>query len=60
MSTKRSVDRLAVAREKDRSAATQENDRSAATHKNDRSGLCVFTFPREPSSVSHLQSTLPN
>jgi len=58
MSTKRSVDRLAVAREKDRSAATQENDRfavthkvdrCAVTHKKDRSGLCAFTFPREPS-----------
>ncbi len=60
MSTKRSVDRFAVTREKDRLTATQEKDRSAATHKNDRSGLCAFTLPREPSSVSHLQSTLPN
>ena len=44
MSTKRSVDRFAVALEKDRSAAAQEEDRAAVTHKKDRSGLCAFTF----------------
>ncbi len=59
MSTKRSVDRFAVALEKDRSAAAQEEDRAAVTHKKDRSGLCAFTFAdgrqcRTPRRSGHL------
>ena len=69
MSTNRSVDRFAVAREKGRSAATKEKVRSTATNagvrstsksKKDRSpNLCAFTFAdgrqcRTPRCSGHL------
>ncbi len=67
MSTRRSVDRSAVAPEKDRSAVAPEKDRSAVApekdrsavaRKKDRASLCSFTFDdgrrcRTPRLSSH-------